>query len=61
SSSKTASSTSSPSLNSPSPAINRTFSFPTPLVHHPPARKGDTHHLVSLTYTSYDSLLLIDL
>ncbi|KAJ0245860.1 Uncharacterized protein HA466_0182650 [Hirschfeldia incana] len=54
--SKTASSPS-----SPSPAINRAFSFPTPLVHHPPARKGDTHHLVSLTSTSYGSLLLVDL
>ncbi|CAH8363354.1 unnamed protein product [Eruca vesicaria subsp. sativa] len=55
--SKTASS---PTMNSPSPAINRAFSFPTPSVHHPPARKGDTHHLVSLTSTSYGSLLLID-
>ncbi|CAN8254363.1 unnamed protein product [Cochlearia groenlandica] len=44
----------------PSPAVQRAFSFPTPLVHHPPARKGDTHHLVSLTSTSYGSLLLID-
>ncbi|KAK9180863.1 hypothetical protein WN944_023999 [Citrus x changshan-huyou] len=31
-----------------------------PLVHHPPSRKGDTHHLVSLTSTTYGSLLLID-
>ncbi|XP_010516316.1 PREDICTED: uncharacterized protein At5g39865-like [Camelina sativa] len=46
---------------SSSPAVQRAFSFPTPLVHHPPARKGDTHHLVSLTSTSYGSLLLIDL
>ncbi|KAF8104306.1 hypothetical protein N665_0175s0032 [Sinapis alba] len=52
---------SSPTSNSPSPAIHRAFSFPTPLVHHPPARKGDTHHLVSLTSTSYGSLILIDL
>ena len=44
--------------DSPSPAIHKAFSFPTPLVHHPPARKGDTHHLVSLTSTSYGSLLL---
>lgn len=58
---KTASSTSSPSLNSPSSAINRDISFPTLLVHHPPARRGDTHHLVSLTSTSYGFLLLIDL
>ncbi|XP_010525485.1 PREDICTED: uncharacterized protein At3g28850 [Tarenaya hassleriana] len=44
----------------PSP-VPRAFSFPTPLVHHPPARKGDTHHLVSLTSTTYGSLLLVDL
>ncbi|CAN7056930.1 hypothetical protein IGI04_014370 [Brassica rapa subsp. trilocularis] len=56
--SKPASST---TMSSPSPAIHRAFSFPTPLVHHPPARKGDTHHLVSLTSTSYGSLLLVDL
>ncbi|KAL1191550.1 hypothetical protein V5N11_002370 [Cardamine amara subsp. amara] len=71
SASKTASSTSSSASLSPpptkygsdssSPAVQRAFSFPTPLVHHPPARKGDTHHLVSLTSTSYGSLLLIDL
>uniref|UniRef100_A0A1J3FIU8 Glutaredoxin domain-containing protein n=1 Tax=Noccaea caerulescens TaxID=107243 RepID=A0A1J3FIU8_NOCCA len=74
SSSKTASSASSTSSHTtvsspttkfasdfPSPAVQRAFSFPTPLVHHPPARKGDTHHLVSLTSTSYGSLLLIDL
>ncbi|VVB05954.1 unnamed protein product [Arabis nemorensis] len=68
SASKTASSTSSSSAtvtklasDFPSPAVQRAFSFPTPLVHHPPARKGDTHHLVSLTSTSYGSLLLIDL
>ncbi|KAJ4905035.1 Glutaredoxin family protein [Raphanus sativus] len=47
--------------SSTSPAIHRALSFPTPLVHHPPARKGDTHHLVSLTSTSYGSLLLVDL
>ncbi|KAJ4905055.1 Glutaredoxin family protein [Raphanus sativus] len=47
--------------SSTSPAIHRAFSFPTPSVHHPPARKGDTHHLVSLTSTSYGSLLLVDL
>lgn len=47
--------------DSSSPAVQRAFSFPTPLVHHPPARKGDTHHLVSLTSTSYGSLLHIDL
>ncbi|OVA01164.1 Glutaredoxin [Macleaya cordata] len=40
--------------------IPRTFSLPTPLVHHPPLKKGDSHHLVSLTSTTYGSLLLID-
>ncbi|XP_010246872.1 PREDICTED: uncharacterized protein At3g28850 [Nelumbo nucifera] len=40
------------------PPIPRTLSLPTPLVHHPPLRKGDTHHLVSLTSTTYGSLLL---
>ncbi|KAL9832656.1 putative glutaredoxin, Thioredoxin-like superfamily [Arabidopsis thaliana] len=49
------------SSDSSSPAVQRAFSFPTPLVHHPPARKGDSHHLVSLTSTSYGSLLLLDL
>ncbi|KAL0714634.1 hypothetical protein Bca4012_021613 [Brassica carinata] len=60
SASKTSSSSSSSTSvsSSPSPAIHKAFSFPTPLVHHPPARKGDTHHLVSLTSTSYGSLLL---
>ncbi|CAK9319593.1 unnamed protein product [Citrullus colocynthis] len=43
-----------------SPAVGRAFSLPTPLVHHPPVKKGDTHHLVSLTSTTYGSLLLID-
>ncbi|CAH8360451.1 unnamed protein product [Eruca vesicaria subsp. sativa] len=58
SSSASASASSTSSSSSPSPAIHKAFSFPTPLVHHPPARKGDTHHLVSLTSTSYGSLLL---
>ncbi|KAK4784873.1 hypothetical protein SAY86_019241 [Trapa natans] len=44
-------------ISSPKP---RVFSLSTPLVHHPPLRKGDTHHLVSLTSTTYGSLLLID-
>ncbi|KAE8098645.1 hypothetical protein FH972_016690 [Carpinus fangiana] len=43
-----------------SPPVTRALSLPTPLVHHPPLRKGDTHHLVSLTSTTYGSLLLID-
>ncbi|KAL1813497.1 hypothetical protein ACET3Z_023562 [Daucus carota] len=40
--------------------ISRTISMPTPLVHHPPLRKGDTNHLVSLTSTTYGSLVLAD-
>lgn len=43
-----------------SPPVPRALFLPTPLVHHPPLRKGDTHHLVSLTSTTYGSLLLID-
>ncbi|KAL5546541.1 hypothetical protein UlMin_006228 [Ulmus minor] len=38
--------------------VRRAFSLSTPLVHHPPLRKGDTHHLVSLTSTTYGSLLI---
>ncbi|KAJ4971701.1 hypothetical protein NE237_004800 [Protea cynaroides] len=45
---------------SASPSIPRTVSLPTSLVHHPPLKKGDTHHLVSLTSTTYGSLLLLD-
>ncbi|KAK4798982.1 hypothetical protein SAY86_024347 [Trapa natans] len=45
------------SSSSPKP---RALSLQTPLVHHPPLRKGDTHHLVSLTSTTYGSLLLVD-
>ncbi|KAJ8534218.1 hypothetical protein K7X08_007542 [Anisodus acutangulus] len=40
--------------------VSRTLSLPTPLVHHPAMRKGDTNHLVSLTSTTYGSLVLID-
>ncbi|XP_057984301.1 uncharacterized protein At5g39865 [Malania oleifera] len=47
------------SQQSPVP-VTRTFSLPTPLVHHPPLCKGDTHHLVSLTSTTYGSLLLLN-
>ncbi|KAI3423439.1 uncharacterized protein J3R85_010929 [Psidium guajava] len=36
----------------------RALSLPSPLVHHPPLRKGDTHHLVCLTSTTYGSLRL---
>ncbi|PKI42030.1 uncharacterized protein At5g39865-like [Punica granatum] len=56
----TASSTSSvdPALCSvSSPTV---LSLPSHLVHHPPLKKGDTYHLVSLTSSTYGSLLLID-
>ncbi|OMO55985.1 Glutaredoxin [Corchorus olitorius] len=46
--------------SSQSPPVPRALSLPTPLVHHPPVKKGDTHHLVSLTSTTYGSLILID-
>lgn len=55
------------SSRSPSPAsylsnsnspVPRSLSLPMPLVHHYPTRKGDTHHLVSLTSTTYGSLLI---
>uniref|UniRef100_A0A6N2K0E5 Glutaredoxin domain-containing protein n=1 Tax=Salix viminalis TaxID=40686 RepID=A0A6N2K0E5_SALVM len=43
-----------------SPTVPRALSLQIPLVHHPPSRKGDSHHLVSLTSTTYGSLVLID-
>jgi len=43
-----------------SQSVPRAFSFRTPLVHHPPSRKGDSHHLVSLTSSTYGSLVLVD-
>uniref|UniRef100_A0A5B7A1Q1 Glutaredoxin domain-containing protein n=1 Tax=Davidia involucrata TaxID=16924 RepID=A0A5B7A1Q1_DAVIN len=46
--------------DSSSTPVSRTLSLPTPLVHHPPLRKGDTNHLVSLTSTTYGSLVLVD-
>lgn len=46
--------------DSSSTPVSRTLSLPTPLVHHPAMRKGDTNHLVSLTSTTYGSLVLID-
>ncbi|KAK4797280.1 hypothetical protein SAY86_029606 [Trapa natans] len=36
------------------------LSLPRQLVHHPPLKKGDTYHLVSLTSSTYGSLFLID-
>ncbi|XP_023543565.1 uncharacterized protein At3g28850-like [Cucurbita pepo subsp. pepo] len=40
---------------SSSPVVGGAFSLPTPLVHHPPVKEGDTHHLVFLTSTTYGS------
>ncbi|XP_022872118.1 uncharacterized protein At5g39865-like [Olea europaea var. sylvestris] len=40
--------------------ISRTLSLPTPLVHHPPLCKGDSNHFVSLTSTTYGSLVLVE-
>ncbi|XP_050230322.1 uncharacterized protein At5g39865 [Mercurialis annua] len=56
------SSSSSPltSQNSSALPVRRALSLQTPLVHHPPSRKGDSHHLVSLTSTTYGSLLHIN-
>ncbi|KAA0053864.1 hypothetical protein IC582_008985 [Cucumis melo] len=48
------------SSSSSSPPVPRAFSLPTPLIHHPPISDGDTNHLVTLTSTTYGSLLLID-
>ncbi|KAJ7972142.1 Glutaredoxin family protein [Quillaja saponaria] len=54
------SSSASHSSSSSPQVVSKALFLPTPLVHHPPSRKGDTHHLVSLTSTTYGSLLLID-
>ncbi|XP_057720650.1 uncharacterized protein At3g28850-like [Arachis stenosperma] len=59
SSSSTSSSSASNCFNS-SPKVPKAMSLQMPLVHHPPTKKGDTHHLVFLTSTTYGSLLLID-
>ncbi|KAJ0475811.1 putative glutaredoxin, Thioredoxin-like superfamily [Helianthus annuus] len=40
--------------------VSRTMSMPIPLIHHPPLRKGDSNHFVSLTSTSYGSLIVLD-
>ncbi|OAY40252.1 uncharacterized protein At5g39865 [Manihot esculenta] len=53
-------SSSSSSHHYSSPPVTRAFSLQTPLVHHPPSKKGDSHHLVSLTSTTYGSLLLLE-
>ncbi|XP_027352469.1 uncharacterized protein At5g39865 [Abrus precatorius] len=60
SSSSSFSSSSASHCSNSSPQVRRALSLPMPLVHHPPIKKGDTHHLVSLTSTTYGSLLLID-
>ncbi|KAJ8770557.1 hypothetical protein K2173_018048 [Erythroxylum novogranatense] len=39
---------------------SRALSLQAPLIHHPPSRKGDSHHLVSLTSTTYGSLRLME-
>ncbi|KAI3751290.1 hypothetical protein L2E82_22343 [Cichorium intybus] len=36
------------------------MSVPTPLINHPPLRKGDSNHFVSLTSTTDGSLILVD-
>ncbi|EOA27186.1 hypothetical protein CARUB_v10023297mg [Capsella rubella] len=41
-----------------SSSVPKAFTFPMPSIHHPPAKKGDTHHFVSLTSSTYGSLLL---
>lgn len=46
--------------NPSSTPVSRTIYLPSPLVHHLPTRKGDTNHLVSLTSTTYGSLVLVD-
>ncbi|XP_065855043.1 uncharacterized protein At5g39865 [Euphorbia lathyris] len=55
----TSSSSSSSYYSQTPPVVARAFSLQTPLVHHPPLRKGDSHHLVSLTSSTYGSLLLV--
>lgn len=60
---ETSSPSPSPSASAPSassPLVPRAFSLPTPLIHHPAIKDGDTHHLVTLTSTTYGSLLLVD-
>ncbi|XP_062112022.1 uncharacterized protein At3g28850 [Humulus lupulus] len=62
---KGSSSLSNPSVSASESSISsspvpRALSLPTPLVHHPATRKGDTHHLVSLTSTTYGYGFLLD-
>lgn len=60
SSSSTSSSSYASNYFNSSPPVRKALSLTMPLIHHPPTKKGDTHHLVSLTSTTYGSLLLID-
>ncbi|XP_075474566.1 uncharacterized protein At3g28850-like [Primulina tabacum] len=51
----------SPSSSFSDPFVNpvpRTLSVAAPSIYHPPVRKGDSNHLVSLTSTTYGSLVL---
>ncbi|KAL6010044.1 hypothetical protein ACLOJK_000475 [Asimina triloba] len=47
-----------PSVSASPSVVPRSVSLATPLIHHPPLHKGDTHHLVSLVSTTYGSLRL---
>ncbi|XP_051150328.1 uncharacterized protein At5g39865-like [Andrographis paniculata] len=50
-----------PTLSDPSsPPVARAQSLPTPLVHHPPLKKGDSNHFVALTSTTYGSIVIVD-
>uniref|UniRef100_A0A2P2M836 Glutaredoxin family protein n=1 Tax=Rhizophora mucronata TaxID=61149 RepID=A0A2P2M836_RHIMU len=40
--------------------VPRALSLQAPLVHHLPSKKGDSHHLVSLTSTTYGSLIHVE-
>ncbi|KAL9240002.1 hypothetical protein vseg_014268 [Gypsophila vaccaria] len=46
--------------SSSSSTVPKTRSLSTPLVHHPALRKGDTHHLVCLTSSTYGSLVVAE-
>ncbi|GAB2267150.1 hypothetical protein Dimus_002135 [Dionaea muscipula] len=54
------SSSHSPAAATKSSLVANTRSLSAPLVHHFPLRKGDSHHLVALTSTSYGSLVVVD-
>lgn len=53
--------TDSPSSSSAKLSVGpKSRSLSAPLVHHPALRKGDTHHLVCLTSSTYGSLVVVD-